>query len=348
MKKSLDSLQSLFLEGEKLYAKGQYEKAGEIYMSFTEIKAYAPMAYYRLAAISNISKDPVTAKNLYYKAFKLQPDICRNFLSESHPNKNYVYKGRKREETLDACPLCKESTGTPYWCYSVIENGTDYVQAYNPVRLWMHCEDCHHLYAEEFPSQHTAASTSFQFAGEAMPTKPHLLHYYSGIVSNLVKFTEGEELLEIGIGGSEFALVAQEMGFNVFGLDVSEGNVCQALKLGINAKVQDILKFETTDRYDVVIIGDVIEHVADPVETMEKISNLLKEKGVLWISTPNFEAAFSRLAGHNDPMRREAAHKNYFSRVSLISLLERFKLIPVDYKISGHYNGSMEIIAIKD
>ena len=73
----------------------------------------------------------------------------------------------------------------------------------------------------------------------------------------------------------------------------------------------------------------------------------MNEKSVLWLSTPNFEAAFARYAGHNDPMRREASHKNYFSRSSLLSLLERFEFVPADYRISGHYNGSMEVIAMK-
>ena len=69
--------------------------------------------------------------------------------------------------------------------------------------------------------------------------------------------------------------------------------------------------------------------------------------GVLWLSTPNFESSFAIVAGHNDPMRREASHKNYFSRESLVNLLARFGLSPVDYRISGHYNGSMEVAAVK-
>ena len=46
-------------------------------------------------------------------------------------------------------------------------------------------------------------------------------------------------------------------------------------------------------------------------------------------------------------MRREASHKNYFSRFSLFNLLDRFDLVPVEYRISSHYNGSMEVIVIK-
>jgi len=94
-------------------------------------------------------------------------------------------------------------------------------------------------------------------------------------------------------------------------------------------------------------MGDVIEHVSDPVQAMEQVNSLLNDNGVIWLSTPNFEAAFSKIAGHNDPMRREVSHKNYFSRPSLFKLLEMFRLMSVDYRISSHYNGSMEVVAVK-
>jgi hypothetical protein len=42
-------------------------------------------------------------------------------------------------------------------------------------------------------------------------------------------------------------------------------------------------------------------------------------------------------------MRRQQFHLNYFSRESLYMLLERNYLLPVDYQISSHYNGSMEV-----
>jgi hypothetical protein len=95
-------------------------------------------------------------------------------------------------------------------------------------------------------------------------------------------------------------------------------------------------------------MGDVLEHVSDPDKALAKAESLLNDNGALWISTPSFESAFSLVVGHNDAMRRQQFHLNYFSRESFYMLLERNGLIPVDYHISGHYNGSMEVIAIKE
>ena len=351
MKKHVKKDQSQLLadmnDANALFSAGKYEEASKVLLSLTHNEMTAPFAYFRLAELSNLTGDPSTAKNLYYKAFELKKDLCSNFLKPDHPNYGYVFKGKMNEEKVDACPLCGSTNSVPRWCYCVMDMESAHVQAYNPVRTWMYCGACHHMYAEEFPSQEAAASSAFQVAGEAMQTNTQLFALYSEILSRVALYPQGNELLEIGVGGSEFALVAQEMGYNVHALDVSEGNVRQAIKYGIDAQVQDIMKFETDKKWDVIIMGDVIEHVADPVITLDKVEGLLQSDGVLWLSTPNFEASYSRVAGHNDGMRKEASHKNYFSRLSIISLLARFNLIPVDYRVSNHYKGSMEIIAVK-
>ena len=78
------------------------------------------------------------------------------------------------------------------------------------------------------------------------------------------------------------------------------------------------------------------------------IQVLKKDDGALWISTPTFESAFSAVVGHDDVMRRQQFHLNYFSRESLYKILEQNRLAPVDYQISAHFNGSMEVTAIKE
>ena len=225
------------------------------------------------------------------------------------------------------------------------------MQSYNPIRVWMRCDSCNHLYVEEFPEIKVEKSNnkdSSKIKNKGMLTDTRLFSYYSEILSRISSFTAGNELLEIGIGGCECALAAREMEYSVFGIDISEANVLQARSYGINAEQYDFHYFNMKQKWDVIILGDVIEHVSDPVSTMDKLYHLLDDNGVIWISTPNHEAAFSIVTGHSDPMRREGSHKNYFSRASLFKLLERFSFILLDYRISSHYSGSMEVIVAKN
>jgi len=208
--------------------------------------------------------------------------------------------------------------------------------------LWMYCEPCHHVFARFFPEK--------LFFYNDSPRTPNLgfFAYYSNILSRIKQYSEGLSLFDVGIGACECSLVAQEMGFDVFGIDVIEKHVQMARDIfNLNAQTADFVEFQCDRKFDIIIMGDVIEHVSDPILALKKAYDLLCDDGALWVSTPNFDSACSIVAGHDDPMKRQQYHLNYFSRKSFYMLLDRCGFKPVDYSLSAHYIGSMEIIAVK-
>ena len=78
--------------------------------------------------------------------------------------------------------------------------------------------------------------------------------------------------------------------------------------LGVNIKCADFLEYETSKKYDVIVMGDVLEHVSEPVRALEKAYDMLAPDGILWLSTPNYESAFTRMNGFNDPMWNQMNH----------------------------------------
>ena len=110
----------------------------------------------------------------------------------------------------------------------------------------------------------------------------------------------------------------------------------------------DFLNYTENKQYDLITMGDVIEHVNDTRDAVKKAYNLLKNNGVLWISTPNYESSFNRIHKLTTGMWNEPWHITYFSKKGLENLLKQFNFEILDYKVSSHYNGSMEIIARKN
>jgi 2-polyprenyl-3-methyl-5-hydroxy-6-metoxy-1,4-benzoquinol methylase len=84
------------------------------------------------------------------------------------------------------------------------------------------------------------------------------------------------------------------------------------------------------------------------VRAIRKCADLLMPGGLLWISTPNFESAYARLARDTDPIWRVVEHMHYFSDRSLHKVHNAHGLRPRDYRLSRHYNGSMEVIAVRE
>lgn len=82
-----------------------------------------------------------------------------------------------------------------------------------------------------------------------------------------------------------------------------------------------------SNKYKLVILSHVIEHVNDPVLALNNLANLLAEGGLIYIEVPMYENTGNLI---ND---FHLAHKYYFSRPSLIWLakIAGFKVIE-EYK----------------
>jgi SAM-dependent methyltransferase len=328
-------------KADDLFGNNKFDEAAKIYAKHRSQPLFAPFCNYRLASISNVTGDPLTAYNLYYEAFQAKPDLALFLYGNDHPNQGYVFKGKKPEVERDSCPLCGNSDIRPKWCYPLSE-AIGYNSHFNPVRLWMHCPLCHHIFARHFPKD------LFLYNDNPRTPRTVFFSYYSNVFDRIARYTQGSTLFEIGIGACECLLAAREIGLDAFGIDVIDKHVQMAReRFGLNAQTADFIEYQSDKKFDIIIMGDVLEHVSDPVLAVNKAHDLLDDDGALWISTPNFESAFSIVEGHNDPMRLQQYHLNYFSRRSLFTLLEKCGFASVDYSISNHYNGSMEIIAVK-
>lgn len=109
----------------------------------------------------------------------------------------------------------------------------------------------------------------------------------------------------------------------------------------------DFLHLEEDHQVDVITMGDVLEHLQRPMEGLKKAHALLKDNGILWLSTPNFESSFSKMFKAFDPMWCEPYHISYFSRKGLMALLEQAGFELLEYTVSNRYNGSMELLLRK-
>ena len=54
----------------------------------------------------------------------------------------------------------------------------------------------------------------------------------------------------------------------------------------INYFNRDIFKYNSTIQYDLIILGEVLEHLDEPALILSKLGNLLSKNGFLWLTTP--------------------------------------------------------------
>jgi ubiquinone/menaquinone biosynthesis C-methylase UbiE len=117
------------------------------------------------------------------------------------------------------------------------------------------------------------------------------------LVTKKVNNTGEKRILDIGCGDGSFAVRLGKYS-RVFGIDISEKAVDLARKAGLSACKADVsrekLPFDS-ECFDVVYMGDVIEHLLDPDFAILEVLRVLKPDGFLVLSTPNLGSWLNRL-----------------------------------------------------
>lgn len=115
----------------------------------------------------------------------------------------------------------------------------------------------------------------------------------------------GNIMLDIGCNDGYISGLLLEKGNTVYGVDIVPKNILTAKKRGIKAKYCNIEKTGLpykNDFFDVVLIGDVIEHVFETDAILDECYRVLKKNGKLILTTPNvasFGRRFMLLFGYN-------------------------------------------------
>lgn len=105
------------------------------------------------------------------------------------------------------------------------------------------------------------------------------------------------KMLDIGCSSGEFCSGFINFGWEVHGIDISEEQAAKARKKRVAVKTGDIaqgLPYEDKT-FDLIIAGEIIEHLIDTDYFLQEVHRILKLDGVLILTTPNLASFENRL-----------------------------------------------------
>lgn len=141
-----------------------------------------------------------------------------------------------------------------------------------------------------YPSQNFILRHYQKFVSSAQ-LRNFFFDYHAHVLSSSLKrkSLKGLRILDVASGDGSFLATIRKKGASVAGFEPSSSECNEARKKGV-VLINDIFnpdKLRGRGKYDVIIAGNILEHVRHPFNFMDKIKKVLKPGGHLFFQVPN-------------------------------------------------------------
>lgn len=218
----------------------------------------------------------------------------------------YGYPGNYAVEVCSACSFGQTAPALP------IEKFEDLYTNYYP-RKKVTAADVKASAQQNF-------TPGFRFK-EWLLGRDNVCHYF--IKSNT-------KVLDIGCGSGASLLEIKAQGAEAYGTEEDRNIEVVAKDLDLKIFFGQLDQAQIPDDFfDYITLSQVLEHVADPVATLEIIKRKLKTDGVALLSFPNFNSWHLKYAKNKWINWHIPYHQNFFNRRSILKLIRQtgFSLI---------------------
>jgi len=182
---------------------------------------------------------------------------------------------------------------------------------------------------------------------EIYATKP--TNYFSGLRYDIIKLINCNDcnILEVGCGQGNTLIELKKQGKAKFtaGIDIVDLNQSSKLDKFILADIENEKNIDLPENYfDIIICADVLEHLKDPWNELEKIKKFLKPNGILIASIPNIREirtlASILIKGdfrYVDAGILDKTHLRFFCKKNIMELFERtgYKVVKITFDLSA-------------
>jgi 2-polyprenyl-3-methyl-5-hydroxy-6-metoxy-1,4-benzoquinol methylase len=245
------------------------------------------------------------------------------------------------------CPLCNKNDTKIFLSKNINEqNINKYTFSSRKVPEFMNyellrCNGCTFVYAVNIPEQnyvkHNYANSVFVSNEDAYDAANT---YFQNIKRN-IKFINYENAIEIGAGSGSFLEKLKVLGFkNIIGIEPSISSIKNAKDEIKKNLINDIFEKANIndDSNDLVCCFMTMEHVYDPIMTIKKSYDILRNKGKIILVTHDCDHILHRILGKKSPII-DIEHLQLFSSKSIKKILEKnnFKNVRI-LKLKNSYN----------
>jgi 2-polyprenyl-3-methyl-5-hydroxy-6-metoxy-1,4-benzoquinol methylase len=164
-----------------------------------------------------------------------------------------------------------------------------------PGKQWgrhVKCKNCHLIYMNPIEKVSKTNEYYSRAKNNHAPTiRESYLKTAKSQLRLIQKYSSGTSLLDVGCAQGFFLFNASKAGYITKGIEISQDAAEYARRefdLDVEAKPFEELRLPE-NRFDVVTLWQVLEHVPYPLMILNEVHRILKPGGLLVVSTPNIE-----------------------------------------------------------
>lgn len=180
------------------------------------------------------------------------------------------------------------------------------------------CADCNFVFSSRIPLKSELDEIYKDEFNHTTYFSPITIIRYEKLLANFEPYRKTNRILDVGAGCGFFMETAKKNGWDVVGTEISELCIdkCNEKGLDIYRGELQSINFDP-EQFDVIVGLEIIEHVPNPKGMLEEMYRLLRKGGLLYITTPNFNALNRfRLKGQYDVVNYPI-HLTYFTPKTL-------------------------------
>lgn len=160
--------------------------------------------------------------------------------------------------------------------------------------------------------------------------------------ARILEICRGKDVLDCGCVGSPIENAEEMAGTSHFqiaavsrrcvGVDLNGTEIGKRRSLGYDVRHANVESMALGEQFDVVVAGDLIEHVSNAGAFLEAVKDHLRPAGLLCLVTPNATSAnsvFKAIFGVESIVNPE--HTCWYDPITLQQLLTRHGFEPLEY-----------------
>ncbi len=146
---------------------------------------------------------------------------------------------------------------------------------------------------------------------------------YRELLEEFEPYRNSNKILDVGCGDGFFLEEAKKLGWEAHGTEYSDEatEICKSKNIEVKCGALNDLSYPE-NFFDVVTSFEVIEHINNPVETVSAMRKVVRKGGLVYVTTPNFNALSRYILKDRYNIIEYPEHLCYYTPRTLTYLFE--------------------------